>query len=74
MPTLTAVIERDPESGWFIGSIPQLPGAHSQAATLEELRTNLAVAARLVITDMLEHGEELPDSEFVSAEPITVQP
>lgn len=56
MPTLTAFIERDPESGWYIGSIPQLPGAHSQAATLDELRDNLAVAARLVIADMLEHG------------------
>ena len=74
MPTLTAFIVRDPESGWYIGSIPQLPGAHTQAETLEELRENLAVAARLVLADMLEHGEELPDSEFISTESIVLTP
>jgi predicted RNase H-like HicB family nuclease len=35
MPTLNAVIEPDPESGWYIGSVPQVPGVFSQAPILE---------------------------------------
>jgi predicted RNase H-like HicB family nuclease len=62
MPTLMAVIERDPESGWFIGRVPQVPGVHSQAPTLEELRPRLQEALRAVIADMLACGEELPET------------
>ena len=74
MPTLTAVIERDPESGWYIGSVPQLPGAFSQAATREELRERLQAAVRVLIADMLEHGETLPESEFIGTEELVLAP
>ena len=33
----TVVIERDPESGWLIGSVSELPGCYTQAPTLAEL-------------------------------------
>ena len=29
----TVVIERDPESGWLIGSVSELPGCYTQAPT-----------------------------------------
>ncbi len=41
MKTYTAVVEKDRETGLYVGYIPGFPGAHSQGATLEELRTNL---------------------------------
>jgi len=63
MPTLMAVIERDPKSGWYIGKVPQVPGVHSQAATLEELRPRLQEALRAVIADMLACGEEITKSQ-----------
>ncbi len=34
--TFTAHIERDPETGLYIGYIPSLPAAHTQAETLDE--------------------------------------
>jgi predicted RNase H-like HicB family nuclease len=37
----TAYIEFDPDTKLYVGSIPGLPGTHSQGATLEELRANL---------------------------------
>ena len=35
MISLTAVVEQDRETGLYIGVIPGLPGAHTQAATLD---------------------------------------
>ena len=36
--TLTAYIEFDPDTQLFVGTIPALPGAHTQGASLDELR------------------------------------
>ncbi|MGB8294027.1 MAG: type II toxin-antitoxin system HicB family antitoxin, partial [Polyangia bacterium] len=41
MQSFTAVIERDVATGLFVGYVPGWPGAHSQGATLDELRQNL---------------------------------
>jgi predicted RNase H-like HicB family nuclease len=41
MKTCTAAIERCPDTGLYVGYIPGFPGAHSQAATLDELDANL---------------------------------
>lgn len=51
-----AVIERDPDTGLFVGSIPGWPGAHSQGENLEELRENL----QEVVEMLLEGGELEP--------------
>ncbi len=53
--TFTAVIEHDRETGLYVGIVPGIPGAHSQGATLDELRRNLAEVLELV----LEENEEL---------------
>lgn len=31
------VVERD-EAGWYVASVPTLPGCHAQAQSLDELR------------------------------------
>lgn len=49
----TAVIEKDPDTGYYVGYIPGFPGAHSQAETLDELRANL----QEVVDMLLEDGE-----------------
>ncbi|MDE0476171.1 MAG: type II toxin-antitoxin system HicB family antitoxin [Gammaproteobacteria bacterium] len=46
------VVEQDRETGLFVGHVPGLPGAHSQAETLDELTENL----REVIAMLLEDG------------------
>jgi predicted RNase H-like HicB family nuclease len=63
--TYTAIIEYDEEARMYVGSIPELPGAHTQAMTLEELRDNLNEVAGLVIADMVEHGETPAASRFI---------
>ena len=43
----TAVFQRVPEG--YIGFVEELPGANTQAATLDEARSNLEEAVRLVL-------------------------
>ena len=39
--TFTAFVELDPDSGLYVGTVPGIPGAHTQGATLDELQHNL---------------------------------
>jgi len=40
---LHIVIERD-EEGWLVGSVPALPGCHTQARSLDELALRMKEA------------------------------
>ena len=40
----TVVIERDPESGWLVGPVAELPACYTQAATLAEIEPNIKEA------------------------------
>jgi len=64
----TAVVERCPDTGLYVGYVPGLPGAHSQGKTLDELRENL----KEVIELLLEEGEPEVESEFVGIQTIAV--
>ena len=68
MPKYTAVVERDTESGLFVGYVPGFPGAHSQAETLDELQVNL----KEVVTMLLEDGEPHLEAEFIGIQTIAV--
>ena len=67
MRTFTAVVERDPDTGLFVGYVPGFAGAHSQGATLDELNTNL----KEVVAMLLEDGEPKLDAAFVGIQTIS---
>lgn len=67
----TAEIIRDNEVNQFIGIVPGLPGAHSQAPTLDELYKNLQDVIKLVLEGMTnEEKNELP--QFIGTQNISV--
>ena len=68
MRTFTVVVERDPDTGLFVGHVPGWPGAHSQGASLDELQANL----QEVVSMLLEDGEPKFESEFVAVQTIKV--
>ena len=39
--TYTIEVERDPESGWLIGEVVELPGRYTQAPDLPSLEANI---------------------------------
>jgi predicted RNase H-like HicB family nuclease len=68
MHTFNVIVERDPDTGVLVGSVPGWPGAHSQGETLDELEASL----REVIEMLLEDGEPELESEFVGLQTIRV--
>jgi predicted RNase H-like HicB family nuclease len=42
--TFTIIVERDPDSGWLVGEVAELPGCYTQAPDLPGLETNIREA------------------------------
>jgi len=68
MATYTAIIERCPDIGLYVGYVPGFPGAHSQGATLDELNKNLIEVLEL----LLEDGPPDLDGEFIGTQLLMV--
>jgi predicted RNase H-like HicB family nuclease len=68
MRTFNVVIERDAETGFFVGHVPGWPGAHSQGETLVELNENMSE----VVAMLLEDGDPQFESEFVTVQTLQV--
>jgi predicted RNase H-like HicB family nuclease len=67
----TAEITWDNEVKKYIGIVPGLPGAHTQAPTLDDLYKNLKDVIQLCLQEMSEDEiNELP--EFVGIQQISV--
>ena len=47
MKSFTAVVERCPDTGFFVGFVPGFPGAHAQGATMA---LSFTLTATLTIT------------------------
>ena len=46
---VVSYIEKDSELGLYVAFVPMLPGAHTQAATLDELFKNLQEVVELCL-------------------------
>ncbi len=67
---LTAVFQRVPEG--YIGFVEELPGANTQAATLDEARSSLAEAVELVLEANRVLSEESIQGQDVIREPLVL--
>ncbi len=66
-----AYIEKDPETGFYVAVVPGIPGAHTQAETLDELQNNLKEVVELCLEEMdPETRKQIP--EFVGLQQIEV--
>ncbi|MBD1900500.1 type II toxin-antitoxin system HicB family antitoxin [Trichocoleus sp. DQ-A3] len=63
------IIERDSE-GYFVASVPSLPGCHTQAKSLDELMERIREAIELCLEVEEETAESL---EFVGVQRILVK-
>ena len=67
----TAQIEKDVESGMYIGIVPNLPGAHTQAKSLDELQKKLQEVISLCIESMTKKEiNDLP--QFIGFQQLSV--
>ena len=70
--TFTAHIEKDKETGLYYGYIPNLPGAHTQAETLDELYKNLEEVTSLCLEELTEAEYKSISSHFVGTQQVSV--
>lgn len=49
-PTFRIIIETDTE-GWYVAHVPEIPGCHTQGATLEELLERIPEAVLVSLDD-----------------------
>ena len=68
MKSFTAVVEKCPDTGLYVGYVPGFAGAHSQGASLDELKRNLEE----VVGMLLEDGDPPLQTEFVGTQMIQV--
>ena len=67
---MSAYVEWDPETRLYVGVVPSLPGAHTQAATLDELRANLQEVVELCLAEYQGDVADLP--RFVGIQQVEV--
>jgi len=70
MRTFTAYVEWDPETHLYVGTVPGVPGAHTQAASLDELQRNLQEVLALCLEEYQGALEDLP--RFVGVQQVEV--
>ena len=68
MKSYTAVVERDAETGLYVGYVPGFPGAHSQGETLDELHQNLQEVVEMLLED-----NPAAEAAFVGTQQIVVR-
>ena len=67
MRDYTVVIEKD-EDGYFVASVPAIPGCHTQAKTLDKLMERIREAIELC----LETDTKAPRHQFVGVQSVRV--
>ena len=62
------LLETDREAGGFVVNVPALPGCATQGETVDEALANAREAIELVLEDMAERGETVPDDQVIVME------
>ena len=71
MENLTAIYEHT-EDGWWIVSVPEIPGAVSQGRTREEAREMIKDAVRMLLEVRREDAERETEGREVIREPLAL--
>jgi len=68
MREFTMVIERD-EDGWYVATVPEIPGCHTQAKSLDSLRKRVVEAIQACLEAQ---GSSAQGVEFVGVQRVKV--
>jgi len=64
----SVIVERD-EEGFYIASVPELPGCHTQARSLDKLMQRIREAVELCLEVERENS---PKTEFIGVQRIVI--
>ena len=68
----TIIIERDPESGWLVGSVAELPGCYTQAHSMAALESNMREAIQVYLETLDGQETQGPFPTFVGLQRLEV--
>jgi len=69
---ITSYIERDVETGLYVATVPSIPGAHTQAESLDELMKNLKEVVELCLQEL--SAEEVKNfPEFIGVQQLEIR-
>lgn len=71
MDNFTAIYEYT-EDGWWVVSVPEIPGAHSQGRTLEEAREMIKDSVTLLLEVRREDADRETEGRDVIREPLAL--
>ena len=63
------IVERD-EDGFYVASVPEIPGCHTQAKSLDALMERIREAIDLCLE---EQGPPVSTSQFIGVQRVTVE-
>jgi len=63
------IIERD-EEGYYVAAVPELPGCHTQAKSLDKLMERIREAIELCLEA---RGQEIAPHEFIGVQRVWVK-
>ena len=73
MAEFIAIIEKDLETGYFVATVPSLPGAHTQAESIDELISNLQEVVQLCFEELDEDSKDsLPKFFCIQKIPVKI--
>jgi len=59
MKTFSVAVEKCSQTGLYVGYVPGLPGAHTQAETLDELKNNLCEVLSMLLEDSMFRSDDV---------------
>lgn len=68
---IMSYIEKDPETGLYVATVPSIPGAHTQARTLDELQKNIKEVVELCLQELTTEEKALLP-EFIAVQQFEV--
>jgi len=69
---VSVVVERD-EDGWLVGWVPELPGCHTQAKSLDKLMERIKEAVEAYLEAEGEEAVKSLKTEFVGVQLLEVE-
>jgi predicted RNase H-like HicB family nuclease len=66
----TVIIEQD-DAGYYVSEVPELPGCHTQAKSLDKLMERTREAIQLCL-EVAGTGKELPSTHLVGVQKIAI--
>lgn len=67
----TVVIEKDQDTGMYVGEVPGIPGCHSQGETIEKLMGNMREVLQLCLEEEKSQIPKLP--KFIGTQQIELE-